>query len=61
MKNQSFQKWEEFYLENERTEGNQLWPSENLVRMFKGKYIDGLTKKYTNKKVIDIVLEVVII
>lgn len=54
MENQSFQKWKDFYLKAEKTSTEQVWPSENLVRMFKGKYISNLDNKYSGKKVIDI-------
>jgi ubiquinone/menaquinone biosynthesis C-methylase UbiE len=31
-----------------------MWPSETLVRLFKGNYVLGLEKDYTGKKIIDI-------
>ena len=53
MKNESFEKWKKFYLDGgQNTE--QLWPSEVLVRMFKGKYISSLDNDFINKKVIEV-------
>jgi ubiquinone/menaquinone biosynthesis C-methylase UbiE len=31
-----------------------LWPSETLVRLFKGNYVPGLDKQYAGKKVLDV-------
>jgi ubiquinone/menaquinone biosynthesis C-methylase UbiE len=54
MENLSFQKWKEFYLNAEQSSTEQLWPCENLVRMFKGKYISDFDKSFSGKKIIEI-------
>ncbi|MBA4318480.1 MAG: hypothetical protein C0412_08770 [Flavobacterium sp.] len=50
----SFSKWKEFYLKAGETGTEQLWPCENLVRLFKGKYIPDLDKNFSGGKIIDI-------
>ncbi len=54
MKNKAFNKWTDFYLNSDMKDSNQLYPSENLIRMLKGNYIKNLNKNYKGKKVIDI-------
>jgi ubiquinone/menaquinone biosynthesis C-methylase UbiE len=51
---ESFSKWAETY-RIFADQGNELmWPSETMVRLFKGNYIPGLNKDYNNKKILDI-------
>ena len=51
---ESFEKWASEYI-RATAEGTQLtWPSETLVRLFKGNYVPGLKKDYAGKKVIDV-------
>jgi ubiquinone/menaquinone biosynthesis C-methylase UbiE len=52
--NDSFKKWQDFYLTACRSGGEQLHPSENLVRMLKGKYITNFNPDYKGKKIVDI-------
>jgi ubiquinone/menaquinone biosynthesis C-methylase UbiE len=54
MENHSFDKWKEFYLKACETNTEQLWPSESLVRLFKGRYIKGLGKDYVGKRVLEV-------
>ena len=42
MRNSAFNKWTDFYLNSDFKSSNQLYPSENLIRMFKGNYIKNL-------------------
>ena len=49
-----FQSWVETY-RRDACQGTELmWPSETLVRLFKGNYVPGLDKDYAGKRVIDI-------
>jgi ubiquinone/menaquinone biosynthesis C-methylase UbiE len=54
MENLAFQKWKEFYLNAGNAGTELLWPCENLIRMFKGKYIPDLDKNYSGKKIIEV-------
>ena len=50
----TFDKWAEMYRKFAAEGSELMWPSETLVRMFKGNYVTGLDKNYQGKKVIDI-------
>ena len=51
---ESFEKWVQAY-RRFHTDGSELrWPTESLVRMFKGDYIPGLSKDYAGKSILDI-------
>ena len=54
MKNFAFEKWANAYKKGAAAGVELMWPSETLIRLFKGSYIPGLSKKYKNKKVIDV-------
>ncbi|MEI7752741.1 MAG: hypothetical protein WCJ71_11725, partial [Candidatus Omnitrophota bacterium] len=51
MKNTAFEKWANFYKEAKE---ELVWPSETLIRLFKGAYVPGLNKNYQNRKVLDV-------
>lgn len=46
-------KWVEEYQKTAADSG-PMWPSETLIRLFKGDYIPGLYKDYLGKKVLDV-------
>lgn len=49
-----FTKWAEAY-QRFREDGTELlWPSETLVRLFKGDYVKGLDRNYAGKSVLDV-------
>ena len=49
-----FARWAHHY-RTIRAEGTEpMWPSENLIRMFKGPYIPGLDKHYEGRDVLDV-------
>lgn len=52
--NESFNKWVEAYKTLAAGGTDLMWPSETLVRVFKGSYVPGLDRDYTGKKVIDV-------
>lgn len=54
MQNSSFDKWAETYKLFEKEGTGLLWPSETLLRLFKGDYVTGLNKDYAGKSVLDI-------
>lgn len=54
MTDNAFDKWAAFY-SKAISEGSELmWPSETLVRLFKGSYVPGLTKNYQGRNVIEV-------
>lgn len=50
----AFEKWATVYKQFATTGTELMWPSETLVRLFKGTYVPGLEKNYVGKKVLDI-------
>lgn len=50
----SFDQWVAAYRKGAVDGTETMWPSETLIRLFKGEYIPGLDKDYGGKKVIDI-------
>lgn len=51
---QAFDAWLSAYQKYIREGTELLWPTETLVRLFKGSYVPGLDKNYQGKKVLDI-------
>jgi len=49
-----FKLWASIYKKESKEGTDLMWPSETLVRLFKGNYISSLDKNYDGKKVIDI-------
>lgn len=49
-----FEKWAKEYKDSEIRGIGLTWPSETLVRLFKGDYIPDLKKDYRGKKVLDV-------
>ena len=47
-------KWTEFYQSAVKDGIELLWPSETLVRLFKGNYIPGMDKQYAGRRVLDV-------
>ena len=54
MKNFAFEKWANAYKKGAAAGVELMWPSETLIRLFKGSYIPGLSKKYKNKIAINL-------
>jgi len=54
MSNDPFGKWSEIHTKMAANHDELLWPSETLVRLFKGSYVPGLRKEYAGKKVLDV-------
>jgi ubiquinone/menaquinone biosynthesis C-methylase UbiE len=54
MSQPAFEKWSHFYTNLAANNTELLWPSETLVRLFKGNYVPGLDKGYEGKKVLDV-------
>jgi ubiquinone/menaquinone biosynthesis C-methylase UbiE len=54
MNNESFEKWKEFYLLSGQNGKELLWPCENLIRLFKGKYISDFERSFENKKLLEV-------
>lgn len=52
--NNAFDKWADAYKKYSAEGIELMWPSETLVRLFKGDYVPGLNKQYPGKKVIDV-------
>lgn len=52
--NSSFDAWANAYREYRAAGVELAWPSETLIRLFKGTYVNGLDRAYAGKKVIDI-------
>ena len=52
--NKAFDKWNKFYREASASGVELAWPSETLIRLFKGNYVSGLEKDYKGKTVIDV-------
>lgn len=50
----AFQKWAGAYKKAAAKGTELMWPSETLIRVFKGDYVPGLKKKYVGKKVLDV-------
>ncbi|MBM3553946.1 MAG: class I SAM-dependent methyltransferase [Alphaproteobacteria bacterium] len=50
----SFDLWSRSFAEYQASGLNAGWPSENLVRIFKGIYIPGFPKEYKGLKVLDV-------
>jgi ubiquinone/menaquinone biosynthesis C-methylase UbiE len=50
----AFETWAEAYKKAAADGSELMWPSETLVRMFKGSYIPGLDRNYAGRKVLDI-------
>lgn len=50
----SFKLWTDAYKKEIAKGTDLIWPSETLVRLFKGSYIPGLDKNYAGKKVLDV-------
>jgi len=55
MKSESFEKWASEHTYDALDVGREaLWPSETLVRIFKGRYVPGLEEPYDGKTVLDV-------
>jgi SAM-dependent methyltransferase len=55
MSNESFDKWAGYYGDVAKSGEELLWPSETLVRLFKGSYVPGLDRKgYRGKSVLEV-------
>jgi SAM-dependent methyltransferase len=50
----AFDQWTEYYQKMAVKGAELLWPSETLIRLFKGNYIPDLQKDYAGRKVIDV-------
>jgi ubiquinone/menaquinone biosynthesis C-methylase UbiE len=50
----AFQDWETAYRKFQESGQSLVWPSETLVRLFKGDYIPQLDKNYVGKRALDI-------
>ena len=50
----SFGKWTEEYQKEAKINSELGWPSETLIRLFKGSYIPGLDKNYQGKKLLEV-------
>ena len=50
----AFKLWEHNYTDSAAAAAEPLWPSETLVRLFKGPYIPGLPRDYAGRNVIDV-------
>ena len=54
MPTDAFDQWTNAYKKNIAAGTELLWPSETLIRLFKGDYIKGLNKNYAGKAALDI-------
>ncbi len=54
MSSTSLNNWTAYYRQTSATGTDLMWPSETLVRLFKGNYVPGLEKDYAGKKVLDV-------
>ncbi len=54
MKKNAFEQWADAYKKGNAAGVELMWPSETLIRLFKGNYVPGLSKNYQGKKVIDV-------
>ncbi|MBU0729457.1 MAG: class I SAM-dependent methyltransferase [Proteobacteria bacterium] len=52
--NDEFIKWADAYKKFQGDGSELLWPSETLIRLFKGSYIPGLAKYFSGKKLLDV-------
>jgi len=51
---EAFSKWAETYRKFAAEGSELMWPSETLIRLFKGNYIPGLKRNYAGQSVLDI-------
>ena len=51
MKNTGLKKWSDFYKKGSL---ELSWPSETLIRLFKGDYVPGLDPNFRGKKIVDV-------
>jgi ubiquinone/menaquinone biosynthesis C-methylase UbiE len=54
MSKNAFEAWAECYRDAAEAGIELMWPSETLVRLFKGHYVPGLSKDYAGKKLLDV-------
>lgn len=54
MRDEKFDKWAAIHRQSAAEGSELMWPSETLVRLFKGDYVPGLTKNYAARKVVDV-------
>jgi SAM-dependent methyltransferase len=52
--NPAFERWTACHAQAAAAGTELMWPSETLVRLFKGDYVPGLDKAYAGKRVIDV-------
>lgn len=50
----AFTKWAEFYQRMAAAGTEQLWPSETLIRLLRGRYVPGMPKDLRGLKVLDV-------
>jgi SAM-dependent methyltransferase len=50
----AFEKWARFYEQAAATGTELMWPSETLVRLFRGSYIPGLPRELSGRRVLDV-------
>jgi SAM-dependent methyltransferase len=54
MDKSAFDEWAEMYRKFAAEGSELMWPSETLVRLFKGAYVPGLDRNFQGKRVVDI-------
>jgi ubiquinone/menaquinone biosynthesis C-methylase UbiE len=54
MAGNAFDKWADSYRQAAASDTELMWPSETLVRLFKGHYIPGLDRDYRGKRVLEV-------
>jgi ubiquinone/menaquinone biosynthesis C-methylase UbiE len=54
MRDDAFNKWSDFHTKLAANTSELLWPSETLVRLFKGNYVPGLDKQYKGRTLLDV-------
>lgn len=54
MSQNAFDKWADSYRQASESGAELLWPSETLVRLFKGHYVPGLDRDYRGKKALEV-------
>lgn len=54
MGNQAFLKWTKEYQEAARLGTDHAWPTETLIRIFKGEFVPGMSRDHRGKKVLDV-------
>ena len=54
IKDKAFDKWAAVYNKAAADGSDLMWPSETLIRLFKGDYVPGLDRNYAGKKVVDV-------